>query len=229
MLLFAASNDGQGAVAVQAAEEYTRLMDGDNSYEVLTRLRFGKFEDILEMDTPPEGAISRGFFDFGKGYAVLRLGDEGTARWYLNQLRTAIDETPERVNFRGHTTAQLLGIVGGILEGAILREGGDVEGAIDVLEAAVEIEDGLRYDEPEPLNFSARHWLGDALHEAGRYADAARVFRAELDDHPHNGWSLFGLERALRAMGDEAEADRVHEEFLEAWGRSDTYLRAPIL
>ena len=49
-----------------------------------------------------------------------------------------------------------------------------------------------------------------------------------LLDHPHNGWSLFGLERSLRALGMDDEADGVHEEFLEAWARSDTYIRSPI-
>ncbi|MGD8602400.1 MAG: hypothetical protein PVF19_13690 [Gemmatimonadota bacterium] len=228
MLLFAASNDGQGAVAIEAAREYTRLMSGDNSYEVLTRLRFRKFEDIMAMDTPPEGPIVRGFWDFGKGYAALRLGDEGTARWYLHRVNTAIEETPEDINFRGHSTAELLGIVGRILEAEILREDGDVDAAIDLLDEAVEIEDGLRYDEPEPLNFSARQWLGDALHEAGQYAEAAEVFEAELADHPHNGWSLFGLERELRAQGRDAEADEVHEQFEEAWDRADLFLRSPI-
>jgi tetratricopeptide (TPR) repeat protein len=228
MLLFAASNDGQGAVAYAAAEEYARLMDGDTSYEALTLFRFGKFQKIMELDSPPEGAIYRGLWDFAKGYAALRLGDEGTARWYLGQVEAAARETPEDITFRGHTPAQLLGVVSGILEGEILRANGEVGEAVEVLETAVAIEDGLRYDEPEPLNFSVRQWLGDALHEAGRYREAAEVFRAELEDHPNNGWSLFGLERALRAAGDDAEADRVHAQLEQAWARSDTYLRGPV-
>ena len=90
------------------------------------------------------------------------------------------------------------------------------------------IEDELRYDEPEPLNFSIYQWLGDALHEAGRYAEAEEAFRNELTDHPHNGRSLFGVERALRAQGKDAEADVVQVEFQEAWARSDTYNRGPV-
>ena len=71
-------------------------------------------------------------------------------------------------------------------------------------------------------------WLGDALNEAGRHAEAEEAFRHELDKHPYNGWSLFGLERALRAQGRDAEADEVHEAFRLAWARSDTYIRSPI-
>ena len=226
MLLFAASNDGQGAVAIQAGRDYTDLMNGANLYEVLTLLRFGRFEDILELEGPPEGVIFRGMWDFGKGYASLRMGDQGTARWYLHRVKKA-SEDPD-ANFRGHSAAQLLGVVGAVLEGEILRASGDLDAAIAVLQAGADLEDTIRYDEPEPLNFSIRHWLGDALNEAGRHAEGAEAFRTELEHHPNNGWSLFGLEAALRGMGDDMEADRVHEHFLEAWARSDTYIRRPI-
>jgi tetratricopeptide (TPR) repeat protein len=227
MLLFAASNDGQGAVAIQAGKDYADLMGGANFYEALTMLRFGRFDDIIELRDPPEGTVFRGLWDFGKGYAHLRTGDEGTARWYLHRIKTAIDEDPDNA-FRGHTATQLLGVVGSILEGEILRANGDLDGAIAVLRAGGEIEDGLRYDEPEPLNISSYQWLGDVLHEAGRHAESEEAFRHELVMHPNNGWSLFGLERALRAQGEHAEADDVHQDFLAAWARSDTYLRAPV-
>ena len=227
MLLFAASNDGQGAVAIQAGRDYADLMDGANFYEALTLLRFGRFDDILELSDPPEGTVFRGLWDFGKGYAHLRTGDEGTARWYLHRIETAIEEDPDD-QFRGHTATQLLGVVAAILEGEILRANGQLDAAIEVLREGGEIEDGLRYDEPEPLNFSIYHWLGDALTEAERHQEAEEAFRHELEKHPHNGWSLFGLERALRAQGQDAEADRVRAEFLDAWARADTYIRSPI-
>jgi tetratricopeptide (TPR) repeat protein len=130
--------------------------------------------------------------------------------------------------FRGHAASQLLGVTGGILQAEILRAEGRIEGAITALEGAVELEDALRFDEPEPLNFSARHWLGDALLEAGRAVEAESVFRAALADHPRNGWSLFGLEQALRAQGRQDEASAVHADFQAAWARSDAYIRASV-
>ena len=226
MLLFAASNDGQGAVAVQASREYSELMGGDSFYEALSLFRFGRFDEVLALDDPPGGDIFRGLYDFSKGYAHLRTGDEGTARFYLHEVKTAASEGSGR--FRGHSAEQLLGVVGAILEGELLRADDNLEGAIAVFEAGVEIEDGLRYDEPEPLGFSIRHWLGDALWEAERHDEAVEVFRAELIDHPNNGWSLFGLERSLRALDRDREAGGVRARFREAWARSDTYIRSPI-
>jgi len=227
MLLFAASNDGQGAVAIQAGRDYADLMDGATFYTALTMVRFGRFEDVIELQNPPEGTVFRGLWDFGKGYAHLRMGDEGTARWYLHLMEKAIEDDPDNA-FRGHTATQLLGVTKAILEGEIRRANGELDRAIEVLREGGEIEDGLRYDEPEPLPFSVYTWLGDALHEAGRYAEAEDAFRHELYKHPHNGWSLFGLERALRAQGRNAEADEAAADFRDAWARSDAYIRSPI-
>ena len=104
---------------------------------------------------------------------------------------------------------------------------GNHDEAIRLLEEAVEIEDGLRYDEPEPLNFSARHWLGAILLEADRPGEAESVFRAALEDHPKNGWSLYGLRDALKAQGNATAAAVVGRELEDAWARSDTWLRGP--
>ena len=225
MLLFAASMGGQGAVAIQAGRDYAKATGGAEYYEVLTKLRFGRFNEILEMDNDADNPIFRGITDFGFGYAHLRKGRVAVAKGYLDAVKTVAREEDEAA-FRGHSAEDLLGVVGGILEGEILREEGDLNAAIGVLERAVEIEDGLRYDEPEPLNFSARHWLGAILLEAGRPADAEAVYRGALADHPNNGWSLFGLEQALRAQGRTVEADDALEAFEREWASADTWIRS---
>lgn len=226
MLLFAASMDGQGAIAVQAGKDYGKTVASGNFYEAMTLLRFGRFDEILALEDPPGAEIQRGFWDFARGYAYLRNDETGRAGVYLEKVRRAAEGASG--SFRGHSAADLLGVVAGILEGEILRAAGEDERAAGVLEAAIVIEDGLRYDEPEPLNFSARHWLGDLLLEMERYEEAEAVFEAALEDHPMNGWSLFGLEAALRAQNRSSEADKINMLFKEAWARSDTWITAPI-
>ncbi len=116
----------------------------------------------------------------------------------------------------------LLNVLAEILAGEIQWSQGNLRPAISAFERAVEHEDELGYDEPEPLPFAARHWLGAALLEAGRNADAQQVYRAELVDHPHNGWSLFGLREALAAQGDtDPELDA---NFEKSWARSDVWI-----
>jgi tetratricopeptide (TPR) repeat protein len=226
MLLFAASYDGQGAIAIQAAKDYAKISRGGQFYHALALVRFGRFDEALELRAAPEQPIFRGLWEFARGYAHLRRGSADSARAYLDRVTQAAQAIPRSENFRGHTAAQLLGIVGGILSGEVLRASGDTAAGIAALERASALEDSLRYDEPEPLNFSPKHWLGAALLEAGRTGDAERVYRAELALHPRNGWSLFGLVAALEVQGKADEAARTREEFARAWARSEVLLRA---
>ncbi len=226
MLLFAASMGGQGALANQAAKDYAKLVRDGQFYQALTLVRFGRFDELLDLHDPPENLILKGLWEFGRGYAHLRVGDRDSARIYAEHVEEAATTVPNSILFRGHTAASLLGVTGGILRAEIQASEGQYDEAVVTLEHAIELEDGLRYDEPEPLNFSARHWLGALLLDLDRPADAERVYRLALEDHPHNGWSLFGLERALLAQGREAEANRVRDEFNEVWARADVWIRS---
>lgn len=226
MLLFAASMDGQGAVATQAARDYEKIVEGGQFYRGLVLVRFGRFDEVLEVDDMPTDPTFRGFLQFSRGYAHYKLGDADSARVYLDALKTGMRSMPESAQFRGHPGSDLLAVVAGILEGEMLAGQERWNDAVRVLEEAVRIEDGIRYDEPEPLNLSARHWLGAILLEGGRPEEAEAVYRAALEDHPRNGWCLFGLEQALRAQGKNGTADQVHAQFLRAWERADVWLRS---
>ncbi len=219
MLLFAASMDGQGAIAVQAGKDYAKLT-GDPIYHLLTLVRFGRFDEVSGLWERPEGDIAAGVWDFAHGYAQLRQDEPDFARAHLNRLFKLID-SPAR--FRNHYACELLGSLAWILEGEIRRYEGDLDGAIRALRVAAASYDALEYDEPEPLPFAAGHWLGAALLEAERYEDAEKVYRKELEDHPHNGWSLYGLLEALEAQGKSDRA--VSADFAASWARSDTWIR----
>ncbi len=220
MLLYAASYDGQGAVAIQAAKDYAKLTK-DSFYHVLTLVRFGRFDEVASITTRPTPEVTAALWDFGQGYAKLRNGDVAGARELLAAVLKKADET--KASFRTHSGTNLLGTVGGILEGEIARQDKDLDGAIKAFRRAVEFEDKMDYDEPEPLPFAARHWLGAALIEAGKFGDAEKVYREELEDHPHNGWSLVGLKQALAAQ--KKGTAEVDADLAKSWARSDTWLR----
>ena len=220
MLLYAASYDGQGAIAMRAGKDYTRLTK-DSFYEVLTLIRFGRFDEVLEVRQRPRAEVQAGLWDFAQGYAQLKQGNADFAGVYLARIRKAAESS--KSGFRMHTAKDLLSIAAGILDGEMRRMAGDLEGAIAAFERAAITQEGLTYDEPEPLPFSAFHWLGAALIEAKRYDDAEQAYRRELKDHPKNGWSLFGILQAREAKGGPA-AD-VTAEFDASWARSDTWIR----
>ena len=78
----------------------------------------------------------------------------------------------------------------------------DNAGAIAQLQEAVAVQDTLKYNEPEDWFFPVRESLGAALLMNGDAAGAEKVFREDLDRHPRNPRSLFGLE----AGAESAEA-----------------------
>ena len=225
MLVYAAAMDGQGAIAMRAGKDYATLTRGDSMFQVLTLIRFGRYDEVLEITTQPQADIAAGAWRFAHGYARLRTGQADAAGTHLAALRKISESSPATTNFGSrHPARRLLGVLVGILEGEIARNGGDMAAAIAALERAVALDDQLEVDEPEPLPFPARHWLGAVLLEAQRPADAERVYREDLQQHPHNGWALFGLQLALKAQGKST--GEVDAEFKTSWSRSDTWLRS---
>jgi predicted Zn-dependent protease len=71
-----------------------------------------------------------------------------------------------------------------------------------------------------------RHSLGAVLLQAKRPADAERVYRLDLTQHPHNGWALFGLKQSLDAQQKTKEAEAAEADFRKAWARADITLTA---
>jgi tetratricopeptide (TPR) repeat protein len=221
MLVFAASMDGQSAPAISAARGIAKLT-GDPMYLGLTLVRFGRFDEIDTLGDRPAGEISAGIWDFARGYAALRTGNAQAAQRNLDRLlRTA--ESSKAV-FKFHSAKTLLSTLGGVLEGEIHRSTGDLGAAVAAFERAVSFDDSIIIDDPEPLPFPARHWLGAALLDAKRFTDAERVYRSDLARHPHNGWSLRGLQLALKGLGRPSRA--VDDDLRASWSRSDTPISA---
>jgi tetratricopeptide (TPR) repeat protein len=221
MLLYAASYDGQGAIATRAGRDYAKLT-GDTFYQVLTLIRFGRFDEVLEVTNRPKGDIQGGLWDFAQGYAHLKEGHADFAQLYLGRVRKTAETSSAR--FRQHPAKDLLSIAAGILDGEIRRLAGDLPSAIAAFQRAADIQDALVYDEPEPLPFAAHHWLGAALLESGRFNEAEQVYRRDLKEHPRNGWSLLGLQQALAAKG--TPSSQVDADFAASWARADVWIRA---
>jgi tetratricopeptide (TPR) repeat protein len=151
---------------------------------------------------------------------LLRSGDREAAADLRDAVLDYAEETTDR--FRFHEAGALLGALGRLLAGELLRADSDLDAAIEAFSEAVALEDALGYDEPEPLPFAPRHWLGAALLEAGRAQEAELVYRTELADHPHNGWSLFGLREALETQGRSSKL--VELDLAASWERADVTL-----
>jgi tetratricopeptide (TPR) repeat protein len=189
---------------------------------LMTLVRFGRFDEVVEKNNRPDDEVGAALWDFAFGYASLKQGDMSTAKSMRDKTLDFAETTDKK--FRFHPAGRVVGTVAHILEGEILWTEGDLSGAIAAFEKAARVEDSMDYDEPEPLPFAARHWLGAALMEVGRPADAEKEYRVELVDHPHDVWSLHGLKAALAAQG-KTDPD-VDADFDMSTARMDVWITA---
>lgn len=114
------------------------------------------------------------------------------------------------------------------LEGELLSAQGQHDEAVKAFEAAVKLQETLKYIEPPDWGQSMRLYLGAALLKAGRAREAEIVYREDLREYRNNGWSLFGLSQSLRAQRKTAEARKVDQQFERAWKNADVTLKASV-
>jgi tetratricopeptide (TPR) repeat protein len=118
----------------------------------------------------------------------------------------------------------LLDIAGSILDARLAGVAGDRNAALNHWKKAVEIQDGLVYDEPPAWYYPVRESLGGEYLRAKRYQDAEAVFRRDLEINRNNPRSLFGLSEALRGLSKNAEADEVRRKFEKEWQNAEIQL-----
>jgi tetratricopeptide (TPR) repeat protein len=115
----------------------------------------------------------------------------------------------------------VLSIAPEVLAGQIDAAKKNYDSAIEHLERAVRLEDALVYTEPSEWHYPPRQALGAVLLEAKRPAEAETVYWADLKRNRNNGWSLYGLMKALQAEGKKDDAALVEARFKKAWERAD--------
>jgi tetratricopeptide (TPR) repeat protein len=119
---------------------------------------------------------------------------------------------------------KLLAVALALLHGELTIASGDRAVGIASLREAAKIEDTLNYNEPADWPLPVRPYLGAALLDAGQPREAAEAFREDLRKYPKNGWSLYGLAQAQRAMGDAKAATETERAQEDAWQWADTKL-----
>ena len=192
-------------------------------------IRFGKWEEILAEPAPAADLVyPTGVYHYARGMALARTSRFDEAQGELEKVREiAANPVLDSVTIWGNNaTSSLMNIASEVLAGELAASQGEYGVAVDHLKKAVEIEDSLIYDEPPDWFFPVRHSLGAVLLEAGRPADAEKVYREDLAKFPDNGWSLFGLMKSLEAQSRTQEAASVKGRFQKAWAEADIPLTA---
>jgi pimeloyl-ACP methyl ester carboxylesterase/tetratricopeptide (TPR) repeat protein len=208
-------------VTVEAARA-TASLEAFLTPAILTEARFGRWDAVLAEPAPAADLhYATGMWHYARGLAHSARRDVAAAEQDLARLRAEAAAVKDDVIIILNPAPVLLKLAGEVLAADIAAGQRRFDEAIAHLKTAVTIEDGLTYDEPPPWYHTVRSRLGDTLLQAGRPAEAAAAFRDDLRYMRETGWSLSGLERALRATGATREADEAGRRFKAAWKYAD--------
>jgi tetratricopeptide (TPR) repeat protein len=235
-LAFAASMIGRSRQTMSAVEKMTAIpptellkqpgmtfLQHHLTRPLQMKVRFARWQDILEAPAPSEDLDhAYAMWQYARGRALTAQGSIKEAEKALHQVRRAA-ASPEvaarRLEF--NTSGAILLIAGEVLAGHIEEAKGTPLTGIAHLRKAAALEDALTYGEPPEWSVPVRQELGMMLLRADQPTDAEQVFRQDLKRFPDNGWSLRGLELALRRQGQSEEADRLKARFNKVWATAD--------
>ena len=218
-----AARDTVAAIPVEMLKEMPGF-DIALNYPTFALVRFGRWEEALKEPMPPEDfPFARAMTHYGRGVALSALGRSSEAAAEKAELDRIAAAIPADATESLNSARDLLAVASRTLAGRMAARSGDRATAVGELAAAVALEDRLKYAEPPDWYYPVRQTLGAVLLEAGQGREAERVYREDLERNPKNGWSLFGLAKALDAQGNTG-ADAVRKEFREAWRHADVEL-----
>jgi len=237
-LYAAAAMAGEGRLAIDAAKAAWPAAcgprPGDRSTAILQHyyvlplyalVRFGRWDEILRDTLPPDVAepYPLAIWHYARGTARARLGQLAAAREDLARLeRYAADPALAKTKIKNINAAEKLARIAALtLRADIALAERKPADAVPLLVEATAIEDSLTYDEPHLWLAPTRHALGAALLEAGRAADAERVYREDLAHYPENGWSLRGLAIAQKKQGRQVAAQETEQRMRSAFRTAD--------
>ena len=187
---------------------------------------FGKWDALLGQTPEYSGRpYLDGIWSYVSGSAHVATGNVEAAEAELANILRIVDLPNVNEHRVGPApVSSILTMAAFGLEGEIKQAQGDLDGAIEAFEAAVELEDQNPYIEPPDWAQPLRHYLGAALIDAGRADEAEAVYRRDLTWNQNNGWALFGLWKSLDAQGQTAAAEEAREAYEASWQNSDVTL-----
>lgn len=201
-------------------------------------IRFGKWQEIIDAPLPADRdlyCVTTAMLHYAKGVAFAASGRVKAAGHHQAEFAGAAARVPDSRTVFNNTCQDILAVAAAMLAGEIEYRKGNFSAAFGHLYRAIELDDGLPYDEPWAWMQPARHACGALLLEQGRVAEAAALYRADLglDDtlaracqHPGNVWSLHGYHECLTRLGKHEQARIIGQQLAIASARADVPIRS---
>ena len=236
---YTAMMQGRSAEAVRYARQMVRdipqdylkefgpVADGLMIFTSEVLMRFGRWDEVLVEPEPPANLpLSRALWHYTRTVALIALDRHEEALKEQAAFHAAVARVPKDAAFGNNPAHELLAIATHVINGEMAAKKQRCGAAVASLRSAVELEDRLRYNEPPDWIQPVRHTLGAVLLRAGHHGEAETAYRADLVRYPRNGWSLFGLGRALRLQGKDVETAEIERQFRSAWAKADIRLHS---
>lgn len=253
-IVYSAMFQGQSQVALQAAEELAGqltdellsiesppMADWLESFVPLRThvlVRFGRWDELIAQPLPRDLDLyctTAATIHYGRGIALAATGQLAQARAERDAFGEAYDRIPDSRYLFNNSSRDILAVAAAMLDGEIAYRAGSFAEAFGDLRRALELDDGLPYDEPWGWMQPTRHAYGALLLEQGHVAEAAEVYAADLGldptlaracQHPGNVWSLHGYHECLRRLGRTEEAVIIGQQLALTAARADVPVRA---
>ena len=253
-IVYSAMFEGQSQIALQAADELAGQLSADllsitsppmaDWLEAFVPLRthvlvrFGRWDELIAQPLPEDRDLyctTAATMHYGRGIALAATGRLGEAHTERAAFTQAYERIPDSRFLFNNTSRDILAVAAAMFDGEIAYREGYFDEAFGHLRRAIDLDDGLPYDEPWGWMQPTRHAYGALLLEQGHVAEAAAVYAADLGldpalarprQHPGNVWSLHGYRECLQRLGRTAEATIIGQELALAAARADVPIRA---
>jgi tetratricopeptide (TPR) repeat protein len=221
--------DGNFAEAKDAADKLVAnvapgvkampMLEGFLPTPIVVLFAFERWNDLLKLPAPdPAFVTTNAVWHSLRGLAFANTGKTAEAEQEQKQFRDLVAKIPAETMYdQLNNVGAVFKIHEHLLAAEIARSRHDDKAAIDSLKQAVAAEDALNYSEPPPWYPPVRPTLGRVLLENKDFAEADKIFRADLEKAPRDARALAGLRDCFNAQGRKYEADQIDQQFHAAW------------
>ena len=244
----------QAEVALQTADELSAALpeellriavppmadwaEGFVSMKLHVLIRFGRWQEIIDTPLPSDRTlfcVTMAMTHYAKGVAFAATGQVPQAEEERRRFADAVLRVPVTRYLFNNTCLDILRVAASMLDGEIAYRKANYDEAFGHLRRAIELDDGLPYDEPWGWMQPTRHAYGALLLEQGRVAEAEVVYLADLglsdvlaraSQHPNNVWSLHGYHECLTRLGKYEPARIIKAQLDLATVHSDVEIKA---
>ncbi len=191
-------------------------------FVTFAQLRINQWDELLAVQRPKsENSLAQAMWRYARALALAakrKLPEAAVEQQQFESLRQKLDRN---MAWDTNKLGDVMDLASAVLDA---RVESSPAAAVPKWKRAVELQDGLAYDEPPAWYYPVRESLGAALLLAGQAPDADAVFREGLRKSPKNGRMLFGLLESLKAQGKTEASAWVEREYQAAWKGADLKL-----